>query len=143
MIVEYRKLGNSGFKVPALSLGTGTFGGGNEFFKAWGNTDAKGAAHLIDVCLESGLTMFDTADIYSNGLAEEVLGQAIAGRRDEVLISTKATFRMSEKDPNDVGSSRSRVRSSDWARTTSTSSSCTASMPSLRLKRRSPRSMRW
>jgi aryl-alcohol dehydrogenase-like predicted oxidoreductase len=103
--MEYRQLGRSGLKVPALSLGTGTFGGGNEFFKAWGDTDAKGAARLIDVCLDAGLTMFDSADIYSNGLAEEVLGAAIKGRRDKVLISTKATFRFGE-GPNDVGSSR-------------------------------------
>jgi aryl-alcohol dehydrogenase-like predicted oxidoreductase len=103
--MEYRQLGRSGFKVPVLSLGTGTFGGGTEFFKAWGDTDSKGAAHLIDVCLDAGLTMFDSADIYSNGLAEEVLGTAIKGRRDKVLISTKATFRLGE-GPNDVGSSR-------------------------------------
>src|SRR5689334_3896261 len=103
--MEYRQLGRSGFKVPVLSLGTGTFGGGNEFFKAWGDTDAKGAARLIDVCLDAGLTMFDSADIYSNGLAEEVLGAAIKGRRDKVLISTKATFRFGD-GPNDVGSSR-------------------------------------
>jgi aryl-alcohol dehydrogenase-like predicted oxidoreductase len=103
--VEYRQLGRSGFSVPVLSLGTGTFGGGTEFFKAWGDTDAKGAARLIDVCLDAGLTMFDSADIYSNGLAEEVLGAAIKGRRDKVLISTKATFRLGD-GPNDVGSSR-------------------------------------
>jgi aryl-alcohol dehydrogenase-like predicted oxidoreductase len=103
--MEHRLLGRSGFKVPVLSLGTGTFGGGNEFFKAWGDTDAKGAAHLIDVCLDAGLTMFDSADIYSSGLAEEVLGAAIKGRRDKVLISTKATFRFGD-GPNSVGSSR-------------------------------------
>ena len=103
--MEYRQLGRSGLKVPALSLGTGTFGGGNEFFKAWGDTDAKGAARLIDVCLDAGLTMFDSADIYSSGLAEDVLGAAIKGRRDKVLISTKATFRLGD-GPNDVGSSR-------------------------------------
>jgi aryl-alcohol dehydrogenase-like predicted oxidoreductase len=103
--MEYRQLGRSGLKVPALSLGTGTFGGGNEFFKAWGDTDAKGAARLIDICLDAGLTMFDSADIYSGGLAEEVLGQAIKGRRDKVLISTKATFRFGD-GPNAVGSSR-------------------------------------
>ncbi|GLS18952.1 oxidoreductase [Labrys miyagiensis] len=103
--MEYRQLGGSGFKVPVLSLGTGTFGGGNEFFKAWGNTDADGARHLIDICINAGVTMFDSADVYSNGLAEEVLGKAIAGRRDKVLISTKATFRSGD-GPNDVGSSR-------------------------------------
>ena len=103
--MEYRQLGGSGFKVPALSFGTGTFGGGNEFFKTWGASDVAEATRLVDVCLEAGLTMFDTADIYSNGLAEEILGQAIKGRRDRVLISTKGTFRLGD-GPNDVGSSR-------------------------------------
>src|SRR5271170_7824603 len=103
--MEFRKLGASGFRVPVLSLGTGTFGGGNEFFKAWGSSDVAEASRLIDVCLEAGLTMFDSADIYSSGMAEEILGQAIKGRRDKVIISTKATFRAGT-DPNDVGSSR-------------------------------------
>ncbi len=103
--MEYRLLGGSGFKVPVLTLGTGTFGGSGEFFKAWGETDVQSARRLIDICLESGLNMFDTADVYSYGAAEEILGQAIAGRRDKVLISTKATFRFSD-EPNDVGSSR-------------------------------------
>ncbi|MBL8894461.1 MAG: aldo/keto reductase, partial [Rhizobiales bacterium] len=103
--MEFRQLGASGFKVPALSLGTGTFGGGTAFFKAWGDTDAKGATRLIDICLDAGLNMFDTADVYSKGLAEEVLGAAIKGRRDKVIVSTKATFRFSP-EPNDVGSSR-------------------------------------
>lgn len=103
--MEYRQLGGSGLMVPALSFGTGTFGGGNDFFKAWGTTDAAGATRLVDVCLDAGLTMFDSADIYSGGLAEEILGQAIQGRRDRVLISTKGTFR-SGPGPNDVGSSR-------------------------------------
>ncbi len=103
--MEYRHLGRSGFKVPVLSLGTGTFGGANEFFRAWGDTDVQGATRLVDVCLEHGLTMFDSADIYSAGAAEEILGGAIRGRRDKVIISTKATFRSSD-EPNDVGSSR-------------------------------------
>jgi aryl-alcohol dehydrogenase-like predicted oxidoreductase len=103
--MEYRQLGGSGFKVPALTLGTGTFGGGTEFFKEWGASDVAEASRLIDICLEHGLTMFDSADIYSNGLAEEILGQAIKGRRDQVIISTKGTFRMGE-GPNNVGSSR-------------------------------------
>jgi aryl-alcohol dehydrogenase-like predicted oxidoreductase len=103
--VEFRQLGGSGFKVPALSLGTGTFGGGSDFFRAWGDTDVKGATRLVDICLDAGLNMFDSADIYSDGLAEEVLGKAIAGRRDRVIISTKATFRAGA-GPNDVGSSR-------------------------------------
>ena len=103
--MEFRLLGGSGLKVPALSLGTGTFGGGNDFFRAWGDTDVKGATRLVDICLDAGLNMFDSADVYSDGLAEEVLGKAIAGRRDRVIISTKATFRAG-KGPNDVGSSR-------------------------------------
>ena len=106
--MEYRQLGRSGFTVPVLSLGTGTFGGGTEFFNAWGSTDAKGATRLIDVCLDAGLSMFDSADVYSNGLAEEVLGAAIKGRRNNVIISTKATFRLGD-GPNDVGSSRAHL----------------------------------
>ena len=102
--MEHRQLGRSGFTVPVLSLGTGTFGGGSEFFKAWGSIDAKGAGRLVDICLDAGLSMFDSADVYSKGLAEEVLGAAIKGRRNKVIISTKATFRFSDK-PNDVGSS--------------------------------------
>jgi aryl-alcohol dehydrogenase-like predicted oxidoreductase len=103
--METRRLGNSGFKVPVLSLGTGTFGGGNAFFKAWGSTGVEEATRLVDICLEAGLTMFDTADIYSDGLAEEILGKAIAGRRGQVIISTKGTF-PSGPGANDVGSSR-------------------------------------
>ncbi|WP_243048662.1 aldo/keto reductase [Dyella sp. RRB7] len=103
--MEYRHLGASGFKVPVLSFGTGTFGGKGEFFGAWGSTDVAEAKRLVDICLDAGLTMFDSADVYSDGAAESVLGGAIKGRRDRVLISTKATFRASE-NPNDVGSSR-------------------------------------
>jgi aryl-alcohol dehydrogenase-like predicted oxidoreductase len=103
--MEYRQLGNSGLSVPVLSFGTGTFGGGNEFFKAWGASDVAEATRLVDICLEAGVNLFDTADIYSNGLSEEILGKAIAGRRGDLLISTKATFRVG-KGPNDVGSSR-------------------------------------
>lgn len=103
--MEYRLLGRSGFKVPVLTLGTGTFGGKGPLFSSWGGSEAKEATRLVDVCLEAGLTMFDSADIYSDGAAEEVLGRAIAGRRDQVLISTKATFRRGD-GPNDIGSSR-------------------------------------
>jgi len=106
--MEFRQLGGSGFKVPALSMGTGTFGGGNEFFKAWGSSGPEEATKLVSICLDAGVTMFDTADVYSNGLSEEVLGKAIKGRRDKVLISTKATFRFSD-EPNDVGSSRQHL----------------------------------
>ncbi len=103
--MEYRQLGKSGLMVPALSFGTGTFGGNGEFFQSWGNVGEKEATRLVDICLEAGVNMFDSADGYSLGRAEEILGVAIAGRRDKVLISTKATFRVGE-GPNDVGSSR-------------------------------------
>jgi aryl-alcohol dehydrogenase-like predicted oxidoreductase len=103
--MEFRQLGGSGFKVPVLTMGTATFGGGNEFFKAWGSSGGDEATRLVSICLDAGVTMFDSADVYSNGLSEEVLGKAIKGRRDKVLISTKATFRFSD-EPNDVGSSR-------------------------------------
>ena len=103
--MESRRLGGSGFKVPVLSLGTGTFGGGGELFKAWGSTDVAEATRLVDICIDAGLTMFDTADVYSAGAAEEILGRAIKGRRDKVIVSTKGTFRMGP-GPNDVGSSR-------------------------------------
>jgi aryl-alcohol dehydrogenase-like predicted oxidoreductase len=103
--MEFRQLGDSGFMVPVLSFGTGTFGGGNEFFKAWGASDVAEATRLVDICLEAGLTLFDSADVYSGGMAEEILGQAIKGRRDRVLLSTKGTFRAGS-GPNDVGSSR-------------------------------------
>lgn len=106
--MEHRLLGGSGLKVPVLSLGTGTFGGKGEFFAGWGNTDVAEASRLVDVCLDAGLNLFDTADVYSGGAAEEILGQAIKGRRDAVLISTKATFRFGE-GPNDVGSSRQHL----------------------------------
>lgn len=104
--MEYRQLGRSGFKVPVLSFGAGTFAGKGELFKAWGDVDVNEATSMVDLCLEHGVTLFDTADIYSKGGSEEVLGKAIKNRRDQVLISTKATFRFGESDPNDVGSSR-------------------------------------
>ena len=103
--MEYRQLGASGFKVPVLSLGTGTFGGTNEFFKGFGTTDVAEAKRLVDISLDAGLNMFDSADVYSGGVAEEILGKTIAGKRDRVIVSTKATFR-SGAGPNDVGSSR-------------------------------------
>ena len=106
--METRTLGRSGLKVPVLTLGTGTFGGKGPLFSSWGGVDGPEATKLVDICLEAGLTMFDSADIYSNGVAEEVLGYAIKGRRDKVLISTKATFRSGE-GPNDVGSSRQHL----------------------------------
>jgi aryl-alcohol dehydrogenase-like predicted oxidoreductase len=103
--MEFRQLGGSGFKVPALCLGTGTFGAKDELISAFGVTEVEEATELVDIALEAGLNMFDSADVYSNGAAEEVLGKAIKGRRDQVIISTKATFR-SGPGANDVGSSR-------------------------------------
>jgi aryl-alcohol dehydrogenase-like predicted oxidoreductase len=105
--MEFRTLGHSGLKVPVLSFGTGTFGGGTDFFRAWGSSDVAEATRLVDVCLEAGVNLFDTADVYSDGLSETILGKAVAGRRDDVLISTKATFRIGgQTGPNDLGSSR-------------------------------------
>jgi aryl-alcohol dehydrogenase-like predicted oxidoreductase len=106
--MEYRTLGRSGLKVPVLSFGTGTFGGSNEFFKAWGETDVAEARHLVDICMDSGVNLFDTADVYSYGLSEEILGKAIEGRRHDLLISTKTTFRFGD-GPNNVGSSRYHI----------------------------------
>lgn len=106
--MESRRLGASGLKVPSLSFGAGTFGGQGPLFGAWGNTDAKEARRLVDICLEAGLNLFDTADVYSNGASEGVLGEAIKGRRDQVLISTKTSLPMGD-GPNDAGSSRSRL----------------------------------
>ena len=102
--MEYRKLNGSGLFVPALTLGTGTFGG-THGFEGWGHTGVNEATRMIDMCLEAGLNMFDTADIYSNGLAEEILGKAIAGKRNKLLIATKGTFPMG-KERNKMGASR-------------------------------------
>ncbi|MFG2986575.1 aldo/keto reductase [Streptomyces sp. NPDC048258] len=106
--MEYRQLGASGLKVPALSFGAGTFGGQGPLFGAWGTTDAQEARRLVDICLEAGITMFDTADVYSAGASEEVLGEAIRGRRDRVLLSTKTGLPTGD-GPGDAGSSRSRL----------------------------------
>ncbi|WP_238555442.1 aldo/keto reductase [Chryseobacterium sp. P1-3] len=107
--MEYRFLGASGLKVPALSFGTATFGGSNNFFKTWGSTQVDEATRLIDICLEAGVNLFDTADIYSDGLAEEVLGKAIAGKhRSDLIISTKSTFTFGN-GPNNQGSSRFHI----------------------------------
>ena len=106
--MEYRQLGYSGLKVPVITLGAGTFGGSTEFFKAWGSTQVDEAKRLISVCLEAGANLFDVANVYSIGAAEEILGKAIEGRRNEVLLSTKATFRMGD-GPNNLGSSRFHI----------------------------------
>ncbi|WP_416798215.1 aldo/keto reductase [Ciceribacter azotifigens] len=106
--MDYRFLGRSGLKVPALSFGAGTFGGSGPLFGAWGNTDDKEARRLVDICLEAGVNLFDTADVYSAGASETVLGAALKGRRDQALISTKTGLPMSE-GPNDAGTSRFRL----------------------------------
>jgi len=103
--VDYRQFGGSGLRIPVLTYGTATFGGVGNFFREWGRTDEAEARTLLDICLEAGLNCFDTANVYSDGRAEEVLGAAVAGRRDKVLISTKGTFPMGP-GPNDSGSSR-------------------------------------
>ncbi|HWA93392.1 MAG TPA: aldo/keto reductase [Terracidiphilus sp.] len=107
--MEYRLLGGSGLKVSVLSFGAATFGGGNEFFKAWGATDVAEAKRLIDVCMDAGVNLFDTADGYSDGRSEEILGKALEGKRDKALISTKTYFRIGD-GPNDAGTSRGRMR---------------------------------
>jgi len=107
--MEYRLLGGSGLKVSALSFGTGTFGGTNEFFKAWGQTEVEEARRLIDVCFDAGVNLFDTANGYSDGRSEEVLGKALEGKRDKALISTKSGF-PTGPGPNEEGSSRYHLR---------------------------------
>lgn len=103
--MDYRHLGRSGLKVSALSFGAATFGGGNEFFKAWGNTGMEEARRMVNLCIDAGINLFDTANGYSTGLAEEILGKALAENRNQILISTKAFFPMGD-GPNDLGSSR-------------------------------------
>lgn len=106
--MEYRQLGRSGLKIPVLSLGTGTFGGSNEFFRRWGETDVAEASRMVDLCLDAGVNLFDTADIYSQGMAEEILGQALKGKRGRAMIASKATFPTGD-GPNDKGSSRFHI----------------------------------
>lgn len=108
--MEHRPLGQCGLQVPVISFGTATFGGGSDFFRAWGASDVAEATRMVDICLDAGANMFDSADVYSQGLSEEILGQAIKGRRARVLISTKGTFRTGD-GPNDVGSSRAHLTS--------------------------------
>ena len=111
--MEYRHVGESGLVVSELAFGAATFGGVGDFFGAWGDTDVDGARRIVDMCLQAGITLFDTADVYSDGRSEEVLGAALRGRRDDVLISTKAALPTGDRD---WGTSRSRlVRAVDAA----------------------------
>jgi aryl-alcohol dehydrogenase-like predicted oxidoreductase len=103
--MDYRYLGHSGFKVPALGFGAGTFGGKGPLFSAWGNTDIAEAKRLIDICLDAGVNLYDTADVYSDGASESILGAALKGRRERAIISTKITLRAGD-GPNDIGASR-------------------------------------
>jgi len=107
--MEFRQLGRSGLRVPVLAFGTATFGGGSDFYRAWGSTDVAEAKRLVDLCLDAGVSFFDTANSYSTGMAEEILGAAIAGRRQEVILASKATFPMGP-GPNEAGSSRHFLR---------------------------------
>jgi aryl-alcohol dehydrogenase-like predicted oxidoreductase len=106
--MEHRRLGASGLLVPALSFGAGTFGGTGPLFGAWGDADAAQARRMVDIALDAGITMFDSADVYSDGASEEVLGAAIKGRRDRVLLSTKAGLPTGD-GPGDAGTSRARL----------------------------------
>ena len=106
--MEYRQLGASGLNVPVLSFGTATFGGGTAFFKAWGSTQVDEATRMVNLCMDAGVNLFDTANVYSKGMSEEILGKAIAGQRDKLLLSTKATFPMGD-GANDYGSSRQHL----------------------------------
>src|SRR6185295_10530170 len=103
--MEFRQLGQSGLRIPVLSFGTATFGGGNDFFKAWGSTQVEEAKRMVNLCIDRGINFFDTANVYSHGLAEEILGKALEGFSDKVIVSTKATFKMGD-GTNDYGSSR-------------------------------------
>lgn len=107
--MDYRILGGSGLKVSALSFGTATFGGSNEFFKGFGQTEVDEARRLVSICLDAGVNLFDTANGYSDGRSEEILGKALAGRRDRVLLSTKSGF-PTGPGPNDEGSSRHHLQ---------------------------------
>ena len=113
--METRFLGASGFRVSALGFGAGTFGGKGPLFSAWGNTRGDAARRIVDVCLDAGVNLFDTADVYSDGESESILGAAIHGRRDRVIVSTKITLRTGP-EPNAVGASRHHlIRATDAA----------------------------
>jgi aryl-alcohol dehydrogenase-like predicted oxidoreductase len=106
--MEYRQLGNSGLRVPVLSFGAGTFGGSGPLFSAWGQTGVEEAREMIAMCLDAGVTLFDTADVYSAGRSEEILGAALNGQRERALISTKTALPMGD-GPGDWGASRGRL----------------------------------
>ncbi len=102
--MDYRQLGHSGLRVSSLTLGTMTFGGRDKFANV-GTTDVEGATRQVDMCIDAGINLIDTADVYSDGLSEEIVGRALRGRRDRVLLATKARMPMGD-GPNDAGLSR-------------------------------------
>ncbi len=105
--MEYRQLGSSGLKISSLTLGTMTFGGGGKFANV-GTTDVQGARRQIEMCRDAGITLIDTADVYSAGGSEEIVGEALEGRRDDFLLATKVRFAMGD-DPNMEGLSRHHI----------------------------------
>ena len=105
--MEYRQLGHSGLRISALTLGTMTFGGRGGF-SAVGATGIDGARRQVDMCLDAGVNLIDTADVYSGGLAEEITGEVIKGRRDTLLLSSKVRMAMGD-GPNDAGLSRQHI----------------------------------
>jgi len=106
--METRFLGRSGLKISALGFGAGTFGGKGPLFSAWGNTDVAEARRMIDLSLDAGLNFFDTADVYSDGASESILGEALRGRRDQAILSSKTGLRLGG-GANDAGASRLRL----------------------------------
>lgn len=106
--MEHRRLGASGLSVPVLAFGTATFGGGSEFFRKWGTTDLADARRLIDACFDAGLNFFDTADAYSAGAAEEILGEALGPRASQAIVATKIGYR-SGPGPNGIGAGRQHI----------------------------------
>jgi aryl-alcohol dehydrogenase-like predicted oxidoreductase len=106
-VMEHRRLGRSGLRVSVLTLGTMTFGGGGSFASV-GSVDLDGVRRHIDLALDAGVNLIDTADVYSNGLSEELIGEALEGRRDSVLLATKARMPMGD-GPNDAGLSRQHL----------------------------------
>ena len=145
--MEYRQLGRSGLRVSALTLGTMTFGGRGGF-RAVGSTDVDGARRQVDMCLDAGVNLIDTADIYSGGLAEEITGEVIKGRRDLLLLSTKVRMTMGEArtrpaSPATTSSPAARRACAAWAPITSTSTTCTSGTARPGLRRPCPRSTRW
>ncbi len=145
--MDYRQLGSSGLRISALTMGTMTFGGGGKFAHV-GTTDAALAREQVDLCLDAGVNMIDTADIYSDGASEEIVGEVLRGRRDDVLVATKARFAMGG-GPNDAGLSRhhliapARRVCAACRPTTSTSTRCTSATASRRRRRPGPRSTTW